>query len=156
MTFIVTVTNTDPIWFFSTMPGLCHFGMAGVVNPPSGTSIQNYWSAAAFVYTDFASATQQGGVLTTIATGAASASTAVTTSAGGSAATTIPSSSGSASPTATGNGSGSTSPTATGTGTSTAGGAAATTKASAAGRLEGMPVGLGLGVVAVGLAAVMA
>lgn len=33
-TFIVTVNNTDPIWFYCSEYMHCQLGMAGVVNPP--------------------------------------------------------------------------------------------------------------------------
>jgi plastocyanin len=33
-TFTVTVQNTDPIWFYCSVPGHCNSGMVGVINAP--------------------------------------------------------------------------------------------------------------------------
>jgi plastocyanin len=33
-TFTVTVQNSDPIWFYCSVPGHCNEGMVGVINAP--------------------------------------------------------------------------------------------------------------------------
>jgi plastocyanin len=32
--FVVTVQNSDPIWFYCSVPGHCNGGMVGVINAP--------------------------------------------------------------------------------------------------------------------------
>jgi len=141
MTFVVNVTSTDPIWFYCSLASHCQFGMAGVVNPPAGSTITDYVNAAKNVSKASAPASEEGGVLTSIADTAASTSAASVTS----------------SPSIVGTSVSSATATATGTASSTtsAGSTAATTKASAAGRSE-LNVLLGVGVFAAGLVALMA
>jgi hypothetical protein len=44
--FRVTVTNTDPIFFYCSVEGHCSGGMVGVVNPSSSQTLQAYQDAA--------------------------------------------------------------------------------------------------------------
>lgn len=47
-TFVVTVNNTDPIWYYCSEYMHCQHGMVGVVNPPvSGDSLSVYAATAA-------------------------------------------------------------------------------------------------------------
>jgi hypothetical protein len=130
MTFVVNVTSTDPIWFYCSLASHCQSGMSGVVNAPSGETIDMYKSAAQSVARASAPASLQGGVLETISTGAAmTATTAASTTTGAS--TTKAS-------------------------TTSAASSAATTKASAGGRNRDLSIAFGLTVVAGGLVALMA
>lgn len=51
-TFVVTVNNTDPIWFYCSQGRHCQSGMVGVVNAPANNrsrTLEAYASAAADV-----------------------------------------------------------------------------------------------------------
>ncbi len=116
--------------------------MAGVVNPPSGSTITDYVNAAHSVAKASAPASEEGGVLTSIADTAAASTTAASVSSNATVATTSASMTGTAS-------------TGTASSTTSAGSTAATTKASAAGRSE-LDVLLGVGLFAAGLVVLMA
>jgi len=110
--FIVKVNDTNPIWFYCSVGSHCQSGMVGVINPPSGKTLDDYRSGAQSANTVQPS-TPGGGVLTDKVEPDSSASSS------GSAA---PSSSSSA--TAAGSSSGSPSGTATEAATGTATGTA--------------------------------
>lgn len=47
-TFVVTVNDTNPIWFYCSQVGHCQNGMVGVINPPSsGNTLEAYSAASA-------------------------------------------------------------------------------------------------------------
>jgi hypothetical protein len=135
MTFVVNVTSTDPIWFYCSLASHCQSGMSGVVNAPSGETIDMYKSAAQSVARASAPASPQGGVLETISTGAATTAASTTTGASTTKASTTSSMA---------------------SGTTSAASSAATTKASAGGRNRDLSIAFGLTVVAGGLVALMA
>ncbi|RDW85524.1 hypothetical protein BP5796_03849 [Coleophoma crateriformis] len=95
-TFEVTVNSTNPIWFYCSLARHCENGMVGVVNPPAGTPLDTYASAAAAVRAGTAPANPVGGVLTTVveaasstgSTGASSTTGSTTGSATGASTTT--------------------------------------------------------------------
>ncbi|KAL3421749.1 hypothetical protein PVAG01_05905 [Phlyctema vagabunda] len=64
-TFEITVNSTDPIWFYCSLNRHCQNGMVGVVNPPAGTDISAFQSAAANVAAASAPSTPIGGLITT-------------------------------------------------------------------------------------------
>lgn len=37
--FTIAINDTNPIWFYCAFPGHCNAGMAGVINPPYGSSM---------------------------------------------------------------------------------------------------------------------
>ncbi|KAJ6261317.1 hypothetical protein Dda_3986 [Drechslerella dactyloides] len=46
-TFSITITSTDPIYFFCAAPGHCNAGMVGAINPPTnGNTLAAYKSAS--------------------------------------------------------------------------------------------------------------
>ncbi|KAE8445040.1 hypothetical protein EG329_013754 [Mollisiaceae sp. DMI_Dod_QoI] len=155
VTFIVNVTSTDPIWFYCSLNAHCMDGMAGVVNAPSGQTVSDYVNNASGARAS-APASLQGGILTTESAGSGTGSiTSMPV-------TSITSTSGSSTSSASGASAKTTMPTSTGstgsatTGTSTSSGVAATTTPSGAGKNNEMSVVLGLGVVMLGLSALMA
>jgi len=62
--FTLTINDTNPIWFYCSIPGHCEAGMAGVINTPSDTStnLAAYQSAAATA-TTIPPPRVQGGIL---------------------------------------------------------------------------------------------
>jgi len=151
MTFVVNVTSTDPIWFYCSLASHCQSGMSGVINAPSGETIDMYMSAAQSVAKASAPTSLQGGVLETISTGAVmTATTAASSTTGGASTTTATSTTTGASTTKAGTTS------SVASGTTSAASSAATTKASGAGRNRELSIAFGLTVVAGGLVALMA
>ncbi|KAH8816034.1 Cupredoxin [Xylogone sp. PMI_703] len=63
--FLVTVTSTDPIWYYCSAPGHCPAGMVGVVNPPANQTIGAFRSAAQNADSVSAPSSVQGGTVTT-------------------------------------------------------------------------------------------
>ncbi|KAI9712273.1 MAG: hypothetical protein M1820_001486 [Bogoriella megaspora] len=45
-TFTVTVPNSQPMFFYCSVPGHCQAGMAGVINPTSQNSVQQFIQAS--------------------------------------------------------------------------------------------------------------
>jgi len=46
--FVLTINDTNTIWFYCPYPGHCQAGMVGVINPPSsGNTLEGYAAAAA-------------------------------------------------------------------------------------------------------------
>jgi len=177
-TFVVDVTSTDPIWFYCSLQKHCQNGMVGVVNPPSGKTIQDYSNAAQAVAAASAPGGLTGGVLTTIedssSTTASSSGSSATS--GGSSATSTPATTTGGSTTASTTGTGGAASTASSkaSAASSSGASATSSKASAASSAASSaattppaatgdathngakPVMLGLGVVLGGMVAMMA
>jgi len=61
--FVVTINDTNPIWFYCSVSSHCQSGMVGVINPPNGKTIDDYRSRAQNANTVKPSAVG-GGVLT--------------------------------------------------------------------------------------------
>ncbi|KAE9380032.1 hypothetical protein N431DRAFT_394501 [Stipitochalara longipes BDJ] len=75
-TFIVTVNDTSPIWFYCSEYMHCQLGMVGVVNPPStGDTIQAYALATSKTSNSTTPADVAGGVFSSAAPPSASTST---------------------------------------------------------------------------------
>jgi len=66
MTYLVTVNNTDPIWFYCSLDSHCATGMVGVVNPPSGNTVSDFANAAKSVPSASAPVSPQGGTSTSL------------------------------------------------------------------------------------------
>ncbi|KAH6714227.1 Cupredoxin [Leptodontidium sp. MPI-SDFR-AT-0119] len=182
-TFTINITSTSPAWFYCSVASHCSSGMAGVINPPSGETIDSYRSAAQNVLRQTPPGAVGGGVIATGDTGSGSSpsttpspasprpsatvtsdttpsSASVTTGAGGS---TVPVSTTTSTGTGAGTGSGSRSSTGTaagttsppsGTPTSTSPSVAATT--TSGGPKSEWSIVLGLAVILGGLVALMA
>ncbi|TAQ89922.1 hypothetical protein B7494_g1768 [Chlorociboria aeruginascens] len=69
MTFVTTVTSTDPIFFYCSLGDHCASGMAGVVNPASDQTLDDYISAAGQVMKASAPTSIAGGIFTVITAG---------------------------------------------------------------------------------------
>jgi len=90
--FVVTVNDTNPIWFYCAQIGHCQAGMVGVINPPAtGDTLGTYVAVAAKAGTSTQPPTVQGGVIEAankVASGASgSASGSASGTAGAAAAT---------------------------------------------------------------------
>ncbi|KAH6694914.1 Cupredoxin [Leptodontidium sp. MPI-SDFR-AT-0119] len=73
-TFVVTVNNTDPIYFYCSIPGHCQGGMVGGVNVPE-SDLATYRTAAAGESDSQAPAQVQGGILASSSSGSSSPAT---------------------------------------------------------------------------------
>ncbi|EKG17884.1 hypothetical protein MPH_04833 [Macrophomina phaseolina MS6] len=77
-TFVVTVNNTDPIWFYCSQGKHCQNGMVGVVNPPANNrsrTLAAYAAAAADVSQAETPAEIRGGVFEAASASGGSATT---------------------------------------------------------------------------------
>ncbi|MCJ1484704.1 hypothetical protein MMC06_004877 [Schaereria dolodes] len=143
--FVLTINDTTPLWFYCSQGKHCQNGMVGVINPPNSTTTNTQPAFAAGAKNASANVAPKtgvlGGVLQSNSSAPGGTTNSVTSSATGSAY-------GSATGTPTSSGAGS----ASGTGTSTAASATATTSKSAAGHMavNGILGGLGF-VVGMGL-----
>ncbi|KAG4440993.1 hypothetical protein IFR05_003500 [Cadophora sp. M221] len=72
--FVVTVNNTDPIYFYCSVPGHCQGGMVGGVNVPE-SDLATYRTAAAGESNSEAPAQVQGGILASSSSGSSSPAT---------------------------------------------------------------------------------
>ncbi len=103
--FVVTVSSTDPIFFYCGQVGHCKSGMVGVVNPSSSQTLDSYKSAAAKAASVGIPASVAGGKVEPNAVGSSSAAPSATGTAapGGSKTTTRPATSPTAASAAGGN-----------------------------------------------------
>jgi len=61
--FVVSINDTNPIWFFCGFPLHCGLGMVGVINPPAGSTIAQFQTAAMGLNTTAPTFGVQGGVV---------------------------------------------------------------------------------------------
>ncbi|KPI41884.1 uncharacterized protein AB675_5610 [Cyphellophora attinorum] len=90
--FTITINSTDPIWFYCAQVSHCQSGMVGVINPPSGQTIDDFTSAAKNAPNSKAPTTIQGGVFAAASGAKTSGSASASASGTGSAATSSASS----------------------------------------------------------------
>jgi len=70
MTYLITVNDTNPIWFYCSQSNHCvSDGMVGVVNPPDGKTAQDFANAAKSVSSASAPASAVGGTSTSLLPG---------------------------------------------------------------------------------------
>jgi len=66
-TYEITVTDTEPIWYYCSAEEHCENGMVGVINPPSNSTVEEYAAAAKSVSAPAAPSAPIGGTSTSIA-----------------------------------------------------------------------------------------
>ncbi|OCL11319.1 Cupredoxin [Glonium stellatum] len=105
-TFVVTVNDTNPIWYYCSQVSHCQNGMVGVINPPSsGNTLEAYSAASAKTQKSTAPNNVAGGVFakagdsSSSASGSASATASASGSASGSASATSATATASGTPT---------------------------------------------------------
>ncbi|KAB2579126.1 putative extracellular serine-rich protein [Lasiodiplodia theobromae] len=84
-TFVVTVNNTNPIWYYCSQGKHCQNGMVGVINPPSNNrsrTLAAYSSAAADVSEAETPDSVRGGVFESSSSSSSSGSSSSSTPSG--------------------------------------------------------------------------
>ncbi|RMZ79888.1 hypothetical protein DV738_g2941, partial [Chaetothyriales sp. CBS 135597] len=124
--FSVTINSTDPIWIYCSVPRHCQGGMALVINPPSGRTIDDYKSAASNTDSSTTPNSVSGGVVGSVSSqssGSSSSGSSTTASSGSAASSSSSSGGSSAESTASTSGSSSASSTASASTATPTGGA---------------------------------